>query len=159
STLVAGRSLLRLMPATANGMGPSIRFLGWDTLLARSGSQNEHGMFVLPERSNLNDVEWQATNCLYAGWRTLVNGPTQTITTIEMLRNQFHHSDGDAMTSRPWPPVPRAQPAEVGAGNYRVAGSEVCFAATSGPGPLGCDLAALPPTRDDWLRLTYEQFI
>jgi hypothetical protein len=159
STLVAGRSLLRLMPATANGMGPSIRFLGWDTLLARSGSQNEHGMFVLPERSNLNDVEWQATNCLYAGWRTLVNGPNQTITAIEMLRNQFHHSDGDAMTSRPWPPVARAQPAEVAAANYRVAGSEVCFAATSGTGPLGCDLAALPPTRDDWLRLTYEQFI
>jgi serine/threonine-protein kinase len=160
STLVAGQALFRLGPSTPTGRGPALRFLGWDALLARSGNQPEEALLVLQERADPNEIQWQATNCLYAGWKTLLKAPRQTITNLEDWRSHFHQLEGDRPLPRTWPALAHVQPAETLAEDYRPAGSSgVCFAATSGPGALGCDLEALPPARDNWLRLTYEQFI
>jgi tRNA A-37 threonylcarbamoyl transferase component Bud32 len=159
STLVAGRSLLSLEPSTSTSMGPALRFLGWDALLARSGSQTEEALVVVRDRVNPHEIQWQAINCLYAGWRTLLKAPALAINSLPAWRDHTHQSEGEALTTRPWPAVGPSQPAEIRAADYRTAGSEVCYAATTGPGPLGCDLAALPPTHANWLRVTYNPFL
>jgi serine/threonine protein kinase len=159
STLVAGQALIRLQPDAPAGRGPGLRFLGWDTLLARSGAQTEEAMLVVRERTDPSSVQWQAINCLYAGWRTLLKAPELTIANLQAWRDHFHERDGDASILQTWPAGSRGRPEEVPAAEYLPGSSApVRYAATSGPGVLGFHLAALPPARDHWLRFTYGPF-
>ncbi len=63
------------------------------------------------------------------------------------------------MQANPWPTAVVLEPAEVPASTYRTADSPVAFAASTGADQLlGCDLALLPPVRDNWLSLTFDRF-
>jgi hypothetical protein len=52
------------------------------------------------------------------------------------------------------PPEPAEAPPDL----YRTDDTPAAFAATAADGPLGCDLAALPPVRDGWLALAFRRF-
>src|SRR5262249_9993355 len=68
------------------------------------------------------------------------------------------HDEGATAFAPPWPGSQTLEPEETRPEPYRVADTPVCFQATSGPGPLGCDVAALPSGRSKWLQLTYDPF-
>src|SRR5262249_29289541 len=42
---------------------------------------------------------------------------------------------------------------------FQTEGTPALFAATSGPGVLGCDLTVLPPMRERWLAASYEPVV
>jgi serine/threonine-protein kinase len=159
STLVAGRTILQVRPASSSSTAPALRWLGWDSLLAHARVAGEGTMVVLEERTNPKEIQWQATNCLYAGWKRLLTGPGLTITDISEWRAQWHQTETDAALGQSWPGIAYAQAAEMPSAQFETRGTPAFFAATSHPGPLGSDLSALPPARGNWLALTYEPFV
>jgi hypothetical protein len=160
STIVCGRTLLALRPAQAGERNPALDWLGWDALLSRSGTQEGGDLVAVGAGAETANMKWRAYNCVYAGWHNLLAGAT-TIPAAEanLWRRHWARVDGDVAARATWPAAAFSETAERAASTYRTAGTPVGFAASaSGGGPLGCDLAALPPARDDWLALTYERF-
>ena len=101
-------------------------------------------------------MKWRAVNSLYAGWRTLLASSEGALDGIGPWQAQWQRTEGDVAFAHPWPALARDDPAEAAAEDYRTSpapASSVGYAATSGPGPLGCDPAALPPLRTNWLEL------
>jgi tRNA A-37 threonylcarbamoyl transferase component Bud32 len=159
STLVSGRTCLQLRPAGAGDTTPKLRCNGWDALLARSGTTAGGELLALDEGAGPGGVEWQALNCLYAGWQKLLAGRESVpATDLTAFRKTVHGKEGDGVEAKGWPAVVYGGPAEAPPETYRTDVPPVAFAATSGPGTLGCDLAALPPAREDWVGLTAESF-
>jgi hypothetical protein len=156
STLVAGKTLLRLRRSGA--AYPALNWLGWDALLTRTGPQ-DGALLVLADKADVTRVEWRAVNCLYAGWKDLLAGPESVpASALAAWQRLWHRPDGDVAIPQTLRAVPLADPEEEPPGTFDTARTPAWFAATSGPGVLGCDLAALPPARDTWLRLTCERF-
>jgi len=154
STLVAGQSLLQVRPVTSNDVRPELQVRAWDVLLARGASQPGGQMVVLAGNGHPSRMQWQAVNSLYAGWRTLLASADGTLDDLRAWQGAWQRTEGELAVVPPWPPVPRDNPAEAAAEDYRPSpapDSPVGYAATSGPGPLGCDPAALPPVRTNWL--------
>ena len=156
STLVAGQKLLSVQ-ARPEVVSVGLRWHGWDALLACTGEEGAGEMVALADGTGIAAVQWEAVNCLYAGWQTLLKAKAGA--DLAGFRSLLGYSDGDAAKSSSWPLSPRPEPAVGVADDYNTAGTPVSYAATSGPGPLGCDLAALPPVRENWLRWSYERFI
>ena len=46
--------------------------MGWDALLARADAESGGVMLDLPAEATPAAVQWQAVNCLYAGWPDLL---------------------------------------------------------------------------------------
>ncbi|MFO0842570.1 MAG: serine/threonine-protein kinase [Gemmataceae bacterium] len=128
STLVGGPSLVELTPAAA-----PFSFQGWDSLLSGHGALFDAGGPMT------RDVRWRAANCLYAGWKHPVVSDV-----------------GDFAVADPWPEQAYLKPGTLPAATYQPSGS-VLYAASVAPNePLGCDLAALPASRDTWVSLAFE---
>jgi hypothetical protein len=156
STLVAGQSLLQVRPVKASDIQPELHVRAWDALLARSAGLPGGQMVVLANKGRPGRMQWQAVNSLYTGWRTLLASGDGAIDDIRDWQSGWQRTEGDLALAPPWPAVTRHDPAEVAAAEYRPApapASPVGYAATSGAGPLGCDPAALPPVRTNWLEL------
>ncbi len=103
-------------------------------------------------------MTWRAYDCLYAGWQNLLTGP-ETLTADTAKWRAYWHSDGDVAVRDPWPAF-NDDPSAVAASAYRTTDTPVAYAATAGTDqPLGCDLADLPPTRDNWPSLTVDSFV
>ena len=76
STLICGRTLLNIRQAAPTDHRPAVRWRRWDALLSRSSDQSGGVMVAFPGAAGVDDtgIQWQATNCLYAGWQNLVDG-------------------------------------------------------------------------------------
>ena len=88
-------------------------------------------------------------NCLYAGWQNLLAGPeTVAGTDARGWHARWGRTEGDAAVRAPWP-GPNEDPSVLPSSAFRTVDTPVAFASTAAPDqPLGCDLDALPPTRD-----------
>ncbi len=160
STLVADRCVLRVRP-TAGESRPPLAVRSWDALLARAGRQAGGQMVVLADRASPARMTWQSVNCLYTGWRNLLTSGEGAIDDGRAWQAGWHRTEGELALAPAWPAVPRHDPSEAPADEFRPApapASPVGYAATSGPGPLGCDPAALPPARTNWLALAYDGY-
>jgi hypothetical protein len=158
SSLVAGKTLLRVHAADNSTTAPALRWLAWDALLAHPSADTEDPMVVVGDRIDLTRWQWQTTNCLFAGWKTFLKGPGQSIGDQDAWRRLWNQAAGDGVLEQPWPPAALADLEEIGAEGFRTADTRAHFAATSGPGALGCDVVALPHAPTHWVSLTYEPF-
>jgi serine/threonine-protein kinase len=157
STLVCGRTLLELRPARKADANPPLSWLGWDSLLSRSSTGAGGEMLLLLEGADSAAVKWRAVNCLYAGWRDLLSGPTRIAgDDIAGWQRHWKRIDGDGVARDPWPEAAFNEPASLPAATY-LPSNAVAFAASAAPDDLlGCALAGLPATRDGWLILALE---
>ena len=104
-------------------------------------------------------MTWRAYNCLYAGWQNLLTGAETVPNDTSKWHAHWERSNGDAAIRDPWPAF-NDDPSVLPASAYRAVDASVGFASTAAPDqPLGCDLAALPPTRDNWPALTVDSFV
>jgi hypothetical protein len=160
STLVARQALLRVSRAGPADTRPAVNWLGWDSLLGRSNRESGGVLLDPADGAATEAVHWRAVNCLYAGWTTLLGGAEPIgVTNLPGWRKRWGLAEGDRALADTWPPGEVYDPAEVLPASYNPEGTPAGYAATGGPGLLGCDLAALPPARDNWLALTYEHFV
>jgi len=168
STLICSKNLLELRAVSATdpesggtGIAPIVfEWLGWDVLLSRKEPEFGGELLQLNDNIHPKQLHWQAINCLYAGWGNLLAG-TMTIpaTDLSAWRRLWNRIEGDEVLGDPWPTAVFPEAAEVPAKTYRTAGSVVAFASsTDADQPLGCDLDRLPPTRDNWLSLTFDRY-
>jgi serine/threonine protein kinase len=159
STLVAGETLFRFRERSS-GDNAALHLVLWDSVLARSGSQ-EHGVFMdLGERADTAGLKFQALNCLYAGWQTLLKSAGREIGNRERAawRALWNHPAADEVSEYSWPAfVPEL--AEASPAVFRVAGTPVGYPASAGTGLLGCDIHALPAIRSSWLSITEDRFV
>jgi serine/threonine-protein kinase len=161
STLVADRRLLDVRLNAASGPQASFCLRCWDSLLARKGLEPQGEMVALLERTLPGSMQWDATNCLYTGWTTLLATSARQINDLESWHSVWppnvDNEVADKVLEQVWPAAAsHADPAEIPAMDYQTIGTSAYYSATSGPGALGCDTSGLPPTRDAWLRLTYD---
>ncbi len=160
STMICGKELLTLGPAKETDREPAFQWLGWDTLLSRKTRQVGGELLRLTSDVGTQQMGWRAINCLYAGWETLLAGkPSIAGSDVSAWRRRWGRIEGDVAIPEAWPTVSPPEPAETPSGTYGTADSLVAFAAsTATDQPLGCDLDALPPVRDNWLSLTFDRF-
>jgi hypothetical protein len=159
STLVGRQTGVRLVPASAGDTKPAFAWRGWDALVSRANAQTGGELLLLENGATTEGVEWSAVNCLYAGWRTLLAGPEPVAAgNVTAWRERWRRIEGDVALTEPWPAAEYPDPGEVPPDSFRTEGTPAGFAATSGEGWLGADLAALPPARDNWRGLANERF-
>jgi serine/threonine protein kinase len=162
STLVAFKTLFRVQPVPGETT-PTVQWFGWDALLARSNTETGGELIELSPDTNGGGLHWNALNCLYTGWKTLLGGSDAiAASNVQAWRQRWQLPEGDAAHGTAWPAVMHSDPAEVMPEAFRTADTPAYFAATAGSGALGCDLAELPPprpARDNWLALTYERVL
>ncbi len=162
STLICGGSLLNIRQAAPSDHRPAVQWRGWDTLLSRSAVAPGGVLVAAPAADGVDDagIRWQATNCLYAGWRNLLTGPT-TIAGADCVGWQahWHRTAGDGVLADGWP-VFNEDPSTLPASTYRTAETPVGYVATvAADQPLGADLAALPATRENGAALIFDGFV
>ena len=161
STLVCGRTLLNVQRAAESDRRPTLQWLGWDALLSRSSDQPGGDMVSVAAGDGVDatGMKWRATNCLYSGWQNLLIGPETVAADTAKWRAHWERSEGDVAIRDPWPAF-SDDPSVLPPSAYRAADTPVGFAATAAPDqPLGCDMADLPPARDNWPALTVESFV
>ena len=162
STLVCGRTMLNVRPEAPADHHPAVHWRSWDSLLTRSGVQPGGVLLAAPGGDGVNDaaIHWQATNCLYAGWQHLLTGPkTIAGTDGNGWRAHWQRADGDSAIADSWPDF-NEDSSTLPAFTYQTAETPVGFAATAAPDqPLGCDLNALPPTRENEAALAFDGFV
>jgi eukaryotic-like serine/threonine-protein kinase len=162
STLICGRTLLNVRQKAPTDHQPAVRWRSWDSLLTRSSVQPGGVLVAAPGAEGANDtgIHWQATNCLYAGWQNLLTGP-KTIAGTD--RNgwlaHWQRANGDTAIADSWPAF-NEDTSALPASTYHTAETPVGFAATAAPDqPLGCDLNALPPTRENEAAMAFDGFV
>jgi serine/threonine-protein kinase len=166
STLVAGKTLLRIDPAGKEDTSPDVRVSAWDVLLAQGNRQVEGDMVVMAPGQDTAHMRWRAINCLYAGWTRLLTGKDVIrAADLEKWHRRWQYDEGDKAILTTWPRSAPLDPEESGQHLYRQMKTEAGFTATSGPGPLGCDVDDLlrewpswPATRRSWLMLTFKRY-
>lgn len=160
STMICGKDLLTVRPATTEDRQPALDWLSWDVLLSRWSQGNGGALLRLADGAGTEHVSWRAINSLYAGWETLLAGAKSIpATDVSAWRQLWSRTEGEVVHAKSWPAAVFPEPAELPASTYRTAGSPVAFAAsTSAEELLGCDLDHLPPLRDNWLALTFHRF-
>jgi hypothetical protein len=161
STLACGQTVLEVRPGGAGETLPQVHWRAWDALLTRAGGHPGGEMVALPGGARTTRMRWQAVNSLYAGWKSLLSATDSAAHDTRSWRACWGSTEGEEAVSQPWPAVLEQDPSERLADGYQPTpfpGSPVGYAATSGPGPLGCDLSALPPARGNWLALALDGF-
>lgn len=159
STFVGRQTFLRVRPDSAGETNPAIHLLGLDTLLARSSGEVGGAMIVL-ERCGKEAMRWQAVNCLYTGWQTLLTtaGGRVAFDQLALWHSLWDRKEGDRAAGTTWPEIVHADPSEASKEEYRPAGRAWFAAVSAGDrAPLGCNVAGLPPGRDPWLPLTFDR--
>jgi hypothetical protein len=167
STLVAGKNLLEVNAATAADKTPEVRWHGWDALLAQGNAQVDGDLVALAGGLKANKLRWEAVNCLYAGWKRLLAGKEEIAgTDLDVWQKRWRRTEGDKAIVPTWPKDAPPEPEEASYRAYRTPETDAGFAATSGPGTLGCDVDALLEdgpawltARKSWLGVTYQRFL
>jgi hypothetical protein len=162
STLICGRTLLNVRQEASSDHRPALHWRGWDSLLSRSSVQSGGVMVAAPGGDGVDDagIQWQATNCLYAGWQNLLTG-SKSIAGTDRNGWQAHwkRAGGDGAVADSWP-VFSEDSATLPASTYGTAETPVGFVATvAADQPLGCALGALPSTRENEAAMAFDGFI
>ncbi len=158
STLVGRDILLRVRPDPEAAAEPALHWLGWDVLLWRAAENAGGTMVDLPREAGPKAMTWQAVNCLYAGWETLLSGLEPLAgSDSDTWRARWGRTEGDVSQALGWAKGLPAEPAEALPSVYRSYPGPAGYAATSGPGVLGCDLGQLPPLRPRWIDVSTEK--
>lgn len=159
STLVANRSLFGFAAPDSRAVEPAIKVVAWDSVLARANPAAGGEMLAFPAGVASKNVSWRATNCLYAGWQSLLDqdGAKLESSNLAAWHEFTHQPAGDKAIPQSWPPylppeIERLQPAV-----FRVYGSAAAFRDSLGQGTIGCPVEDLPATRSSWLSYTYER--
>ncbi|MBM4069426.1 MAG: hypothetical protein FJ271_10830 [Planctomycetes bacterium] len=155
STLVAGDALLEI-PAPLGG--GSVKLLAWDALFAAVGPSPTTAMLRLGASGNSERLGWRVYNCLYAGWRNLldVEGRVIVPAALKAFQERWKYTEGDRVQDATWPPrLGITAIDEIEAGAYATHGTQLAFAATSNDVPLGCETAAVPAGPHAWLKRTF----
>jgi serine/threonine-protein kinase len=159
STLIGRQTLLEVGPAAAGDSRPALDCTAWDCVLARSNREAGGDLVVLAKGTAPDALHWRAVNVLYAGWANLLGGPDGIpAADLPAWHRLWKQTEGDKVLSDTWPPGEVHDAAEVPAAPYGIAATPVGYAASEGPGTIGCEVQALPPARDNWLALTYDRF-
>lgn len=161
STLVAGRCLVEVSPRRGDEGGSMVHWVGWDSVLSRSGKSAEGDLLRLDQGADTRTMKWDAYNCLYAGWPQLLNSDEARIpnTDIDAWRRAWGRVEGDVAQRTPWPNPPFADPEDKPASRYDLTETVLCFSSSSGRDKLlGCPLDGLPGGTDAWLPLTYDRY-
>jgi serine/threonine-protein kinase len=165
STLVGREALLQVRANPEAPAEPALHWLGWDALLWRAAAGAGGTLAELPPGATAKRMTWRALNTLYAGWQTLLSGrePVAGSDRDGWLAG-WQRTEGDVSLPQAWATALPVDPAESAPAVYRTdaapgapAPNRVGFAATSGPGPLGCDLSQLPWARERWLDLATQR--
>jgi hypothetical protein len=127
STLVAGKTLLRLRTNAGQPGLPRLQWFGWDALLACHAPEGHGQLVQVADPDDIVAVTWRAMSSVYAGWDDLEEGPFSRV------------------LAGPWPRTPPLS--TVAPGFFDPVGTAVGFAATSGPGPVGCEVERVPAGR------------
>ncbi len=160
STAVAGPCFVSVRPARAVvDRTPTLRFVGWDLLVSHASSAGNSDLLRLEGNADPDHIFWQATNCIYAGWDNLLGGSHSIAATSAGLRQwwlQWYRVDGDYVAAGPWPSSGTDQAAELAPRACALMPDlPVAFAGTADPNlPLGCNVADLPKSREQWVALT-----
>jgi serine/threonine protein kinase len=136
STL-CGRACLRLRAGPEGLPREALQWQAWDVVLAHSGGSLAGLLVELPDKGKPEALRWQATNCLYAGWKDLLKGAV----TIEASDPKgwercWSGPNVERFVSQPWPPASFPELATVAAAEYRTdvaPGAPVGYAGTSWP--------------------------
>jgi serine/threonine-protein kinase len=160
STLVSGETLLRVRGAAADPAAPALHWMGWDSLLARAGSDEGGTLLDLPPAATSEAVQWQAVNCLYAGWKTLLAGrKSLEVTDVAGWHERWEMAEGgDSAIPNPWNAVVVPSPATVPPEIYTPVGTPMAYKALYDEGLLGCNLSVLPTVTDTWPVRTVARF-
>jgi hypothetical protein len=158
STLIASKDFCQVQGKGA--AEPALSWMLWDTLIARRGRQPDGVLLDLPAQAGPTGLRWRALNSLYAGWKTLLSGRLPIAVDDESAwRKRWQIPAGDRLLAQPWETLTDGDPAEAPALFFATEATPFAFAATFGPGLVGCDLMQLPWTRTNWLGLAYRRFI
>jgi serine/threonine-protein kinase len=165
STLVSGKTLLQVTAAGKEDLRPQVQWSSWDSLLALSNPLADGDLVLLAGGATADEFRWRAVNCLYAGWTRLLTGRERLLATDLDGWHRRWGQEGDGAIHATWPPSAPADPEEASPRLYRTAGTDAAFAATAGPGALGCDVDGLlkdwprwTAAGTAWLALTYKPF-
>jgi serine/threonine protein kinase len=159
STLVGAQTMLELKPA-AGASEPALAWLSWDSLISRGGASEGGEMVSLLDGASTRGIDWRSINCLYAGWKSLLAGSRSAAgDNLREWQALWGASNSDGVARDPWPDQTFTEPATQPAATYAPARA-VGYASTVNPElPLGCDLKALPETRDAWPVLALEPVV
>jgi serine/threonine protein kinase len=160
STLVCNHNCLEVRPAGELDRSPVLSVLAWDSLLSRAGAGNEGDLLTMHDDMDTDHVEWRAVHALYAGWKHLLAGK-KTIAgdSGRDWRSHWKRVDGDEALEPNWPEQPAVEAASQPATALRP-DKTVGFGSSVDPDrPLGCDLPALPPCRDNWVNLALDPLL
>ncbi len=161
STLLGGPALLEVKPPSGDPQ-PALVWLGWDSLLSQSRpvvAGKEATLLALPPGSDTRNVTWKAINCLYAGWKNLLTGGATVPADAAAWQRHWAGINSEGVAVNPWPAQAYSEPATLPATVYRPTGPVLFRATVAEDQPLGCDLAALPPSRDNWLSLAFDPMV
>ncbi len=159
STLVSARTCIESESPGGQPGAPRIKVLAWDSLFARSSAGGDQGdLFHLAGGANLTHVSWQPVNCLYAGWKRLLFSADKVIGagSLDTWRAVWDIREGDQELSEAWPAQLPADPEMLPAQTFTPYETPALFAASGGPGPLGCSLGRLPAAPEQWLQQVFD---
>jgi serine/threonine protein kinase len=160
SILVCGRTLLHVRPAEETQQRLALKVFCADSLLAQADPAAEGAMVKLAKGTAADRVRWKAINSVYAGWKLLLASAGRNIPATALETDWWAlqgYSEGDRALLAPWPAVYPAEPEDAAPAVFNPSGSPAHFAALTSPGLLGCNLAALPAGRPQWLALTWDR--
>jgi serine/threonine protein kinase len=161
STVVCGQNFVTWKGAGGKSGSPHIRCLAWDALIARGDANAPQGdMLYLGDDADLVNVSWRPVNCLYAGWKRLLVSADKSIGagSLDTWRAIWAVREGDQELSQTWPKQLAPQLETLAAQEFTPYDTAALYAATGGSGPLGCELARLPPEPRLWLQRTYDRY-
>jgi serine/threonine-protein kinase len=167
STLVTGQTLLRIGSAGANDLRPrpNVQVHAWDCFLSHA-VQGDGELLSLADNVDSTSLQWQATNCLYAGWKNLLTENNVPLAWTDFELSAWHRrwngANGDRAVFRAWPGALAHDQPEQPATAYRLPefDKELYYPSTAHPDcPLGCDVVRLPVTRDNWESCTYDRAV
>jgi serine/threonine-protein kinase len=160
STLVAAQTLLRVEDAAGQRGSPHVQALVWDAILARNDPAAAAGDLVqLAGMASADRMGWRVVNSVYAGWKKLLSGSTQSIGggELDAWHTQWQYREGDRALLETWPNNPPAQLEDLPAPAFYAYDEQVGFAANAGAGPLGALVGRLPAEPADWLKRTWDR--
>jgi len=161
STLIGAQTFLQVRSVSAQDVKPTVYWHSWDSVLSRSAEQTGGTFLAMDDNAAPGQMKWKADNCCIAGWKTLLAG-AETIPATDPAAwgHLWGYRNGVQIATDSWPAGVVHDPAEALPDAYRPSPfpqSPVGYAATIGGRPIGCNPANLPPTRDNWVSLTYDR--
>jgi hypothetical protein len=159
STLVAGQNLLHVACPASRGERPAVGCLCWDTVLTRAGAALDGEMVRLSGGATIERLRWKAVNAVHAGWEKLLASAGRELASGDAWRQAWGNQAAGEVVGHPWPALLPAALEECEPSQVDARTAPGFPSASAVPGPVGCDLTALPAGRPGWQGLTYERFV